>query len=233
MGRSLIALALCAMLACARPANATILLFANLGLSNYNPIPGSYGDFVTNKQGGKYAKGGGWTPNVKTSYATVNNATNVVYSTRILYWDSGYGDLVDVGFSELSHDNYGEVALKGTNGYKVKLLGFDLAGYNQVDHLNQPVRLVDKNNAIYENFGPVTISGAGPTHSHFTPTLGPQKLIRIQWGDNWNTGIDNISFTQVAPKLSAPQGVPEPGAWALLAGAVLPVAWCVRKRLRS
>ena len=93
-----------------------------------------------------------------------------------------------------------------------------------------PVRLVDKFNNVLEDFGPMTIFGAGPSHSVVIPTLAPQKMIRIQWGDNWNTGIDNIHFTQVLGAGAQPQHVPEPGLLALLAAASIPAALALRRK---
>lgn len=196
-------------------AGATILTFDNLGLANSLAIPGAYGDNVTTlcDAVGCYGTGNGFTPDVTTSYNTVRISDDVVVFTYIDFWDNGYGDLVNVGFAATTPGYYGEVVLTAAPGWQIRLNSFDLGGWPEANYLNQPVRILDQSGNILIDYSPTTIQGAGPSHSTFTPNLTVAGSIRIQWGNNFNTGIDNINFDQV------PLGaqIPEPGTWTLLA----------------
>lgn len=56
-------------------ARATVLTFSNLGLPDYGDIPTTYGDNVTNDNGGQYEMGVGWTPNVVVDYLSTQAGT--------------------------------------------------------------------------------------------------------------------------------------------------------------
>ena len=99
------------------------------------------------------------------------------------------------------------------------LNSFDLAGWPASDHPGQSVHDVPSSGApiLLDN---ITIKGAGPSHSSFTPGLTAQS-IAIDFGFNDdNVGIDNINFDQIAT--TAPVFTPEPSTF-LLAGIALAV----------
>ena len=51
----------------------------------------------------------------------------------------------------------------------------------------------------------------GPAHTTVNLNLTVEGVVRIQFGDNWNVGIDNIKFDQVQTTV-----IPEPSALALI-----------------
>lgn len=219
--------ALCAMaLGLPSSSTATILLFTNTG----SPVAQSYGDNVASEQGGKYAKGLKWTKHVKASYATVEVGTQIVNNTALYPWTTGYGDLVDIVYAGAASGYHGEVTLKADPGYLVKIVEFDLGGWPNTDYPNQPVQLMNgKRTAVLQNLGPLTVEGdAG--HTHVTPTYGYAKKIRLQWGNHYNVGLDNLHFIEKAGARFSGNGTPEPGTWALLGAALVPAALFLRRR---
>ena len=68
-------------------------------------------------------------------------------------------------------------------------------------------------------FSPTTVQGDfnGPRHSGFGLGSPGASTAYIEWGTDWNIGIDNISFDVIRDP-SAP--VPEPGSLVLLATAL-------------
>lgn len=179
-------------------AHATIFTFDNLGLLNFGDIPGAYGDRVSAlcDAVGCYGIGNAFTPNVVTDYRSVRISDNAVLFNNLDFWTTDYGDLVNVAFAVPSSGAYGEVALTPDPGFAVRLNSFDVGGWPDVDHLNQPLRILDGAGNILLDLGPTTFLGANNQHSHFDINLTFESTIRIQYGDNWNTGIDNINFDQ-------------------------------------
>jgi hypothetical protein len=227
--------ALCGILAAiviclAAPSQATILLFANLGLSNYGNIPGSYGDNVNSDNGGQYAMGTKWTKRVTTSYAYLEQDGVTVVGNQLDYWSTGYGNLTDIAFSPVS-GKLAEITFKADPGYLVKIVEFDLGAYGY-NHFNQPVRIVNGNRTTtLEDFGPLDVP-TGATHNHIMTTIGYKKKLRLQWSNDWNLGIDNVHFIQKASARVSGRGTPEPGTWALLVGALVPAAALLRRARR-
>lgn len=200
--------------AVAGAAQATVLTFGDLHevtgapLGNYGVIDHAYGDNVTqtNDGVGSYLMGSGWTPNVTTSYATHDGAHNH-FSNNLLHWDSSYGDLEHIAFSEVSN-GYARLILSADAGWSVRLESFDLAGWPQTDQAIAYLRVLDGANNILWDANTTVAHGAGPTHDHYAPNLVGQTLV-IEWGPNWNAGLDNVSFSQT-------DVVPEPATMAVL-----------------
>jgi|GEM_PF-2228317 MSHA biogenesis protein MshQ len=181
---------------------ATVLTFDGLGLESYDPIPQGYGDNVTSTGSGTgdYREGNGFTPNVQASYRTLQDfGDGDVTSSSMLYWDRNYGDLRDVAFSQ-SSDGVAELTLQAEAGYEVVLNGFDIGGWFRADITGEALRIYngDYSTVLYEQ-DPLFVDGGGPgnsgNHSTFTVNVSAPE-IHIQWGRNWNIGIDNIGFDQ-------------------------------------
>ncbi|MBX3110390.1 MAG: PEP-CTERM sorting domain-containing protein [Fimbriimonadaceae bacterium] len=205
---------LAALVALACASQATILTFGDLTdtagapLGNYGPIDTAYGDNVTATSDavGSYGMGTGWTPNVTTSYETLDGAL-LHYSDQLLHWDLNYGDLEHIAFAEVGNGT-ARVILTADAGWSVRLESFDLAGWPNADHALSFLRVLDGSyNTVWDS-GATVAHGAGPTHDHYAPDIVGQTLI-IEWGQNWNIGIDNISFSQT-------DAVPEPATMAVL-----------------
>lgn len=205
------AIALCAL---ATAAHGQVTLdFQNLSLLDYGIIPADYGSNLTANLAG-------------ISYRTFAVANNTTLTNYLDFWNTGYGDLSKVAFA--SSNGYGaEISITAASGYAVHLIAFDMAGWPNTDRTNSHMRLLDAAGNTLLNYaaqGPVTIQGDanGPQHSSFAPNLVAAGTLRIQWGVDWNVGIDNIQF-QIVP-------IPEPPAWILLALGGSAGAWWLRRR---
>ncbi|WP_292918430.1 PEP-CTERM sorting domain-containing protein [Nitrosomonas sp.] len=212
-------------------AQATILTFdLDPALPNYGDIPATYGDNVNAASDavGSYGMGNGYTPNVTTEYRTWQISTNTVAYNNLDFWDFNYGDLVNVAFSVSSAGYFAEITLVPEPGWAIRLNSFDLAGYSKIDHPNSQVRILDgTSNTVLIDYSPVTVLGSGGTHSTFTPGLTYAGAISIRYGYNdWNIGIDNINFDQVA-------AVPEPETYAMLLAGLGLLGFMVRRRSQN
>lgn len=205
--------ALIGSLALALPSQAQIVLnFDDLVLNNYDPIPASYGDTLV--------------ANIADlQYRTLNAGDFSLYESHLEFWNSDYGDLSKVAYPS-ANGTIGEITIVPAEGYGVKVVSFDMAGYSHADLTNSVMRLLDGSGNVLHDFaagGAVAIQGdgVGAQHSTFTPNLTVAGAVRLQWGTNWNVGLDNLRFEAVP--LSA---IPEPATWALLGfGIVGVLAW--------
>ncbi len=193
-----------------------VLNFDDLTLNNYDPIPASYGDTLV--------------ANIADiQYRTLNAGDFSLYESHLEFWNNDYGDLTKVAYPS-ANGMVAEIAIVPASGYGVKLVSFDMAGYSHADLTNTVMRILDGSGNVLQNFaaeGAVAIQGdgTGPQHSTFTPNLTFAGTVRLQWGTNWNVGLDHLRFEAVP--LSA---IPEPSTWALLGlGAVVVLGW---RRLR-
>jgi hypothetical protein len=195
-------------------AASSTLDFSGLGLPNYGDIPTTYGDNLAN------------TPNVLVDYRTVSVADNATtLANNLDYWDNNYGDLVGVAFP-VSSGWLGEISLVPDAGYGVILDSFDLGGYSQADKPLQTVRILDANWNVLVDFSPYNVEG-NSGHSTFNPSLSHFGTLRIQYGPDWNTGIDNITFRQFV------RGIPTPdGGSSLALSAIGFASLIVMRRLR-
>jgi hypothetical protein len=185
----------CVSLLGAGAANATILTF-DTPLGDLAPIADAYGDRVnaTTDPVGSYLQGKGFTPNVFTTYRTVNPANNTTFQNYISYKPSGYGDLKSVATTAV--DGYlAEVSLIPEQGWGVLLNGFDLAGLGE-DISQQTLRLLDGNNNSLAIYPPIKVVGRGRS-SHLLD-IRSNTGIRIQFGPSQKIAIDNIKFEQFA-----------------------------------
>lgn len=172
---------------------ASVLDFTDAAFPNdWDPIPQTYGDNLAG------------TPNTTVEYLTLGYP-----GSTLLHWNSSYGDLDDVAFSQVN-GALAELSLVPAPGYQVTLIGFDVAGWPTVDYPNSTVQVVDGANTVIWGGSGVTVHGAGPTHDHYAPNLTSTGPLRIQFGPNYNVGIDNVRFSE--------SPIPEPSSYALLAG---------------
>lgn len=190
------ALVFLAGLLAATGANATILTFGDLGLLDFQPIPQAYGDNVisTNDGVGSYLEGNGFTANVVTSYRTCDGPGDSCVSLNdILYWSSDFGDLIDVGMPN-NDDEFGEVTFTADPGFAVVLQSFDLGGWPSLDKPGQQLRIYDGAYNLLQDLTPQFVEGNA---GHTTINLGlSSNVVRIQWGNDFDVGIDNINIDQ-------------------------------------
>ncbi|MFE8072910.1 hypothetical protein QQM79_17765 [Marinobacteraceae bacterium S3BR75-40.1] len=193
---------LCLMLA-SMSANGTVLIFEGFSANDYDPIPQGYGDNVTavSDGNGDYEQGNGFTPNVQASYRTLQDYGNSSQTwPSLAYWRKDYGDLRDIAFSGIDGD-VAELTLQADAGYEVILNSIEMAGWFRAD-LTGTLRIYngDYSTLLYE-LDPLQVNGDGPgnsgDHSTFAINVSAPE-IHVQWGRDWNIGIDNVNFDQQA-----------------------------------
>ena len=183
---------------------ADLLDFENLGLSNFDPIPLTYGD----------------TPMVDVSHQVrdgFGSGSNTI-ATRLSFWDFGYGDLVNVAWSTTNNATHvGELRIDAVSpSGTVTLDFFELAGW-QTDQTGKEIRIYDESWKLLANYTNQTISGV--SHNSYFPALSASSLI-VQWDHPWAVAIDNINFS----------AIPEPSSIAFAGVLVLGLAIQNRRR---
>lgn len=205
-------LLLLTLLRSAEPAFAQVVLnFDDLSLVDYAPIPASYGAALDSNL-------------ADIHYRTFDPNTDVTLNNFVEFWNANYGDLSKVVYPE-ENGYAAEIALVPASGYGVKIVSFDLAGYSRTDLAASVLRIVDGSGSVLVDFVSLAqniAQGAsdGTAHTTYTLNLSVPGTAKIQWGTNWNIGLDNLVFETVTLA-----SIPEPSTVALLAcGLALVVA---------
>jgi hypothetical protein len=142
---------------------------------------------------------------------------------------SSYGDLSHVAYTCDSGAGVGALTFIPAAGFQVTLHSFDIGEYQGRIAGDAEVRVYGLDLSATPLFQGTQALGAG-THWSLSPNLTSSTGFNVQWGDNWDYGIDNISLT-VAP--IAPAVVPEPATVALLGGGLLALGAGARLRRRG
>lgn len=209
-----------ALVLLARLPGQVVLHFDDLTLNNYDAVPASYGD--------------GLDPHIPdVRYRTFTVSTDATADNFVEFWNADYGDLTSVVYP--ARNGYAaEITFVPAEGYGVRLISFDMAGYSHVDRTNSTLRILDASGNVLIDYvalaqGTVQGDANGPQHSTFTPDVTVAGAVRIQWGNDWDIGIDNIRFESVAMA-----AVPEPTTWTCFGvGLVALLAWRRRKPARD
>ena len=208
---------------------ATILVFqTNLAIVNAINVPPEYGSNVQSSSavlsdGNTWLsqQGNGFTPQVSVAYdiLTATGGGGTSDSTHVQSYTNS-GDLGVAAYTPFPFtDDTTEIDLTPQTGYEVVLNSFDLVSYANGTYTNQPVRVYDANYNLLTDFGgPQTLTS---THSHFAPNLTSTGMLRLQYGDNLDVGINNVSFDQFS--------VPEPSG--LVIGICAAAALALRRHV--
>lgn len=208
-------------------ATGSIVVAASAGSS----FPSDYGDNVSSAQmavpGGffRYGDGGeGFTPDVTVdAFASLATPTD----PRVRQWQTGYGDLVNVLFSDgpgIEGSPQLFVRLSAAPGFVVDLYGFDLAGFGQ-DYTIAGVSVLDGSNALFSATNVLVEGNAtGLLHTSlaFATPLSSQELLVVIDVSNLaasiqdNIGLDNVRFGQTPPRVVAEPSVLALGVFGLV-----------------
>jgi hypothetical protein len=201
------------------------------------PFDPSYGDRVTALQHGVAAYGvgaEGFTPNVTVGYTDGEGATNFIR------WSDGYGDLVNVIYSNTSRPLV-RLQFTADPGYGLALYGFDLAGWPNRDYTVPGVAVTSGSDTLFSQTD-VLVRGASGTPRHtsfdFADGLLGGEALTILFdlggpGSFGNIGIDNVRFGQFALAPPPVGGVPEPATWAMMIMGFAGVGGLLRKAVRA
>jgi hypothetical protein len=119
----------------------------------------------------------------------------VVQANNLLYWSTGYGDLTDIAFAN-TNGNYSRVTLTATSGNLVTINSFDLGGWPASNLTADRIRILDSAGTVLWNQDGTTVIGSSG-HSRYAPAIRGAALT-LEYGANWNIGLDNLNFTQSA-----------------------------------
>ncbi len=212
---------------------------AHATILNFDALPGGgvvssgYGDRVAGPDPAwGYVEGNGWTPNVSVGFDTLKLDGNEFTVSGLRTWGLGYGDLSVVAFPGAQTEHAGIFTFTPDAGYRVRINSFLLAGFPAVDYDGQPILVTDASfNVLWDGGSHVegsNLDGGGfpdATHSTFAPGITYEGTVYLIFGNNWNIGIDEIDFDQVA--------VPEPGTLGLAGVGLALLAAVSRGRRRD
>lgn len=209
---------LCAMLLWAgvTSASAAVIDFSNLpSFTNYDPVPASYGS----------------TPQVAVSYRSFTNSPGTPPPNELLLWNAGYSNLPAAAFA--SSNNLGaEITLTPMSGFSVLLQSFQLGSYLALPPLfigpNRTTGIlrvieVGTGNVLWDQTGLVVNSA-----QTLTPGVTSANGLSLQWGYDWNIGLNNLTFQ--ARATGTPSVIPVPPAIALFLGGAALLGWTSRRR---
>lgn len=217
--RTVSALAAAVALAPLAPASAqtTTMDFAGLGLGDFAAVPAGYGSHanltVSNRTRTAFGNG-------PVSFCAAGSA--------VLFWNTGYSSLSGNVLPCLN-GGVGEFQFVPLAGSTVTLqsldLGSFLASVNGVGPTrNYDVRVYDLSwNPLFAQTG--TVGATTPLAINVSSTSG----LYLQFGTDWNVGVDNIVTTVTTPQST----VPEPTTFALLVPAAAGLAVVARRRRRA
>ncbi len=212
--RPLAVLSLLAVTAAAARAQTTVMDFSSLQpYANYDAAPQTFGDRL----------------NLNVSNQTRDGFGNTAsFCGHIEMWGSGYSSLSAAGFACQS-GKIGEFFFEPLNGNSVTLnslsLGSYFAGANGVGPQRaMSVRVFDTNwSELYSFDGNVT------TTQQLLPAVSSNTGLYLQWGTDWNTGVNLISTTVGNQQVQ----VPEPSSLLLISAGLGLLGMSASRRRRE
>jgi len=155
------------------------------GLGNHTPIPQDRNEAV----------------NIDLTYNTVAGIGSTIETYNYLSaWTTGYGDLSSAAFATYSNKT-GQIIFTPDPGHGVTINSLDAAIYEQSSINPQRIVIYDFNQLTMPLWDSGWMNFPLYTHTTLYPNLTHHGAIRLQFGTNWNFGINNISYA-VSPEPS-------------------------------
>lgn len=154
------------------------------------------------------------------SYGDVAGIVDVSYDsdisvaglTPMYLWETGYDVLTNVIYGASGATS--AITLTPAAGYRIELLGFDIAPYLQRVR-DTRIQIEDFAQGVMFDTGVFTVPTSGVTHIDTSGAFTTTSGMRLLFGpDAYDVGIDNIQFSVV------PAPVPLPASALLLMGAI-------------
>lgn len=210
--RRLFALSLLSCAATVAHAQTTTIDFSTLlPYANYDPLPQTFGDHsnldVTNTTRGGFGNTGAVCPNISL-------------------WGPGYSTLAGAGFA-CGNGQYGELFFKPGAGKQVTLDQFYVGAYHP--DLTMHIKVFDTGwNEMF------TFTGVINATQLIAPNVTSSEGLFLQWGSEWNTGLNLVQTTVSDDQNDTPPTTvtPEPASLVLVASGFGVIAM-VRRRKRG
>jgi hypothetical protein len=164
-----------------------------------------------------------------TTRSFANDSGKTTTDNNIELWSTGYSSLLSAVFAT-GNGRGAEITLTPIAGFSVNLLSFQLGSYQASNGIgpNRTASLlrvveVGTGNVLWDQSGLVVNST-----QTLLPGVSSTAGLSVQWGYDWNTGLNNLTFNAV------PDGgttvVPVPPAVALFLGGLGLLCFAGRKR---
>ncbi len=207
--RAAVLLAFAALPFTSAAAQVTTIDFAAHGGNDFDDIVQTFGDHL----------------NLDVIYqtrTTFGNAPQLCTSTD--YWGPGYSNLTAATFA-CQNGSVGEMFFQPLNGSSVWLQSLDIGSWPSTNGVG-PTRAYSL--FVYDTGWNVLYSSIGTVDAtvNLTPNVSSSSGLYLQWGTDWDTGLNNIT-TDVSPSVVA---TPEPASVALLATGLIGIAGFARRR---
>jgi hypothetical protein len=175
----------------------------------------------------------GSTPEVSVTTRTFNSdAGKTTYSSSLAFWNSGYSSLPAVVFAE-TDGRGGEVTLTPIAGFSVNLLSFQLGSHDAGTSGIGPSRTATLLRVVEVGTGTVMWDHGSPSvivdsTRTLMPNVSSTAGLSVQWGYDWNIGLNNLTFEAI--RAGGATVIPVPPAVALFLGGLALMGWATRKR---
>lgn len=173
----------------------------------------------------------GSTPEVAiTARSFTNNAAKTTTVNHVEFWNAGYSNQPAVVFANANGQG-AQLTLTPIAGYTVNLLSFQVGSYLAGADGVGPDRTASLLRVIEVGTGSVLWDQSGlvvNTTKTLLPGVGSIAGLSIQWGYDWNIGLNNLTFDAV--RTGSISVVPVPPAVALFLGGLGLIGWAGRRR---
>lgn len=188
-----------ALAAClATGANAAVLTFEDLRLTNAQDIPQTYGDIA----------------GMDLSYRTRESFGNSAETYPDLqYWQDGYSGRTGVAYA--ADANVAEISFSAASGYVGTISSMYFGTY--ASDVNGSFAIYDSAwNVLWSH----TESSIWDGGIGMSPDISFTGIAYLQWGTDWNLGLDRLTYSVVAD-VPQPSPVPLPAGLPLLGAGLL------------
>lgn len=126
-----------------------------------------------------------------------------------------------------------QIAFAAAEGYEVTLKSFDVGSYFGGKPRRSTFSIFDDIWNVLWTTGETTVGG---NFNSFTPDVTTTGTLYLQWGTDWNVGLDNIVYSVAQtdivdpPPPPNPSAVPLPAAGWMMLGGLAGIAALRRRR---